>query len=102
LTHRNGDGYLGAGPARLDLFRHRIVLRDRTVPLPTREFLLLEYLMQKSGEVCTRKELMTAVWGYDFESDTNVVDVYVSRLRSKIPGRLIETVRHVGYCFVGG
>ena len=88
------------GEVRLDLVGHCVLLPDRTAALPTREFLLLRYLMNKAGEVCTREELMASVWGYDFEADSNVVDVYISRLRAKIPNRMIETVRHVGYYFV--
>jgi DNA-binding response OmpR family regulator len=91
--------FLGYGEIGLDLVRHCVVLRDRTVPLPTREFVLLKYLMSKRGQVCRRDELLAAVWGYDFTADSNVVDVYISRLRAKIPGQLIETVRHEGYAF---
>jgi DNA-binding response OmpR family regulator len=96
---RGASGYLGIGDLRLDLVRHCLVLHGRTTSLPTREFLLLKYLMDKSGEVCRREELLAAVWGYDFQADGNVVDVYISRLRAKIPNRLIETVRHEGYVF---
>ena len=92
--------YLQRGDAQLDLVRHAVVLQDRTVSLPAREFLLLNYLMSRAGEVCPREELMAAVWQYDFKADANVVDVYVSRLRKKIPGWMIRTIREVGYSFV--
>jgi DNA-binding response OmpR family regulator len=92
---------LAAGDATLDLVRHSLALPDRTVALSPREFLLVKYLMSHASQVCTRDELLRAVWRYDFKADSNVVDVYVSRLRTKIPPHLIETVRHVGYCFVG-
>ena len=69
--------------------------------LTAREFSLLELLMRAPGRVFTRTQILEHVWGYDFDPQTNVVDVYVRRLRSKIdvdPGRpLIETVRGVGY-----
>jgi DNA-binding response OmpR family regulator len=91
---------LTAGDAILDLVRHSLALPNRTVGLAPREFLLVKHLMSRAGQVCTRDELLRAVWRYDFPADSNVVDVYVSRLRSKIPSHLIETVRHVGYCFV--
>jgi len=99
-ARRSGTGaFLGQGDVRLDLVRHCVVLRDRTVGLPTREFVLLKYLMSRSGEVCRREELLAAVWGYDFDADSNVVEVYISRLRAKIPGLPVDTVRHVGYAF---
>jgi DNA-binding response OmpR family regulator len=67
------------------------------VSLSEREFLLLEYLMRRDGEVCTRERLLQDVWGYSFDPGSNVVDVCVDRLRSKLGGGLIETVRNVGY-----
>lgn len=91
--------YLQGTEARLDVLRREMVLSDRKVTLPPREFLLLRHLMSKKGQVCTRQELLKEVWGYDFEADTNVVDKYVSRLRRKLPADLIETVRHVGYTY---
>jgi two-component system OmpR family response regulator len=59
--------------------------------------LLLQHLMRKKGEVCSREELLADVWGFSFEPGSNVVDVYVGRLRSKLGADLIETVRNVGY-----
>jgi len=71
------------------------------VDLPTREFALLEYLMRHPGQVLTRQQILDAVWGIDFDTDSNVVDVYVSYLRRKLdsPGEpsVIETVRGAGY-----
>jgi two-component system, OmpR family, response regulator len=102
LRPRGGDagrGYLDVGNVRLDLVHHTLALPDRVVPLSPREFLLMRHLMTRAGETCTREELMTAVWGSASETDSNVVEVYVSRLRGKLPASLIETVRHVGYVF---
>ena len=69
--------------------------------LPTREYALLEYLMRHAGQVLTRQQLLDAVWGFDFDTGSNVVDVYVGYLRRKldIPGEpsIIETVRGAGY-----
>jgi DNA-binding response OmpR family regulator len=93
------SSYLNGGQGRLDMLRRELVLPDRKVTLPPREFLLLRHLMGKAGQVCTRQELLKEVWGYDFEAGTNVVDKYVSRLRRKLPAELIETVRHVGYSY---
>ena len=90
--------FLDSGALRLDLTRRIAVTNGRRIPLSTREFLLLEYLMRKDGDVCTREELLASVWGFTFDPGTNVVDVYVRRLRSKIGDETIETVRNVGYC----
>lgn len=57
--------------------------------------------MRKPTQVCTRQELLSGVWGYDFDPGSNVVDVYVARLRSKLGTHVIETVHNVGYCFRG-
>jgi two-component system OmpR family response regulator len=89
-----------AGPVRLDLRRRRAYINGADVDLPQREFLLLLHLMSRPGQVCTRTELLADVWGLTFDPGTNVIDVYVRRLRGKLdrPDR-IETVRHVGYTF---
>jgi DNA-binding response OmpR family regulator len=55
--------------------------------------------MRKDGDVCTREELLESVWGYTFDPGTNVVDVYVRRLRSKLGRDVIETIRNLGYCY---
>ena len=55
--------------------------------------------MLQQGQVCSREELLAQVWGYTFDPGTNVIDVYVSRLRAKLGAGIIETVRNVGYCF---
>ncbi|HEV8420518.1 MAG TPA: response regulator transcription factor [Actinomycetota bacterium] len=88
---------LSGGRVTLDLVRRVADCDSRTVNLSEREFLLLQYLMRKPGEVCTREELLADVWGYSFDPRSNVVDVYVGRLRSKLGAELIETVRNVGY-----
>jgi DNA-binding response OmpR family regulator len=91
--------FLEQGGLKLDLRRRVAISNGRPVNLSTREFLLLEYLMRKEGDVCTRQELLAAVWGYTFDPGTNVVDVYVRRLRSKVGREIIETIRNVGYCY---
>lgn len=74
---------------------------DTTADLPSREFALLEYLMRHPGQVLTRQQLLDAVWGFSFDTGSNVVDVYVGYLRRKldVPGEpsSIETVRGAGY-----
>ena len=92
---------LRSGRWELDLQRRVVEDGDRVITLSTREFLLLEYLMEREGDACTREELLQHVWGYDFDPGTNVVDVCVGRVRHKLGGDCVTTVRNVGYCFVG-
>lgn len=93
------DRTLAVGQVRLDLRRRTADLGAGPVGLSEREFLLLEHLMRANGETCTREELLAEVWGYSFDPGSNVVDVYVGRLRSKLGPDVIETVRNVGYRF---
>lgn len=88
------------GPVRLDLRLHRLEVGDAQAILSYREFLLLRHLMQRAGRPCTRLELLADVWGLSFDPGSNVVDVYIRRLRAKpdLHAR-IETVRNVGYRF---
>ena len=88
---------LVAGRLTLDLLRRVADAGAGWVSLSEREFLLLQCLIRKAGEVCTREELLAEVWGYSFDPGSNVVDVYVGRLRSKLGAEIIETVRNVGY-----
>lgn len=92
---------LVAGDLELDT-KTRVATRGEIrADLPSREFALLEYLMRHPDHVLSRQQLLDAVWGIDFDTDSNVVDVYVSYLRRKLdtPGRpsVIETVRGAGY-----
>lgn len=88
---------LTAGRLKLDLLRRRADIGEGSVRLSEKEFLLLQHLMRREGEVCTREELLSDVWNYSFDPQSNVVEVYVGRLRSKLDPELIETVRNVGY-----
>jgi two-component system, OmpR family, response regulator len=85
------------GTLRLNLRTRKLASPTREVELPQREFALMQHLMRHSGNVCTRAELLSEVWGYVFDPGSNVVDVTVARLRSKVDGLRIETVRNVGY-----
>lgn len=92
---------LAAGDATLDT-KSRIARRgELEVDLPSREFALLEYLMRHAGQVLTRQQILDAVWGFDFDTGSNVVDVYVGYLRRKLDRAgepsYIETVRGAGY-----
>jgi len=94
--------YLSAGGIELDLDRRRARIggdRPETVSLSEREFALLAHLMRRAGRVCSREELLHDVWGLDFDPGSNVVEVCVRRLRSKLHDPPIETVRSVGYVF---
>jgi len=99
----NGNRFLQVGELRLDTQRLTVSMGSHQTTLSHREFLLLQHFMQRAGEVCSRDELLADVWGYQFDPGSNVVDVYVRRLRSKLDGlRRIETVRNVGYCLSAG
>lgn len=95
---------LQAGNLVVNLITHEVRLGKEKVELTAREFSLLELLMRTPKRVFTRTQILEHVWGYDFDPQTNVVDVYVRRLRSKMdldPAHpLIETVRGVGYRFI--
>ena len=84
----------------MDLLTHKVTRAGRTIALQPREFKLLEYLMRHANQVVTRTMLLENVWDYNFDPQTNVVDVHVSKLRQKIDtgGRpLLRTVRNAGY-----
>ena len=88
---------LRAGGIVLDLRSRRVTAGDRTTDLSSREFLLLESFLRHPGQVLSREQLLSQVWGYDFDPGSNVVDVYVRYLRRKIGAAAIETVRGMGY-----
>jgi two-component system copper resistance phosphate regulon response regulator CusR len=88
---------LVVGPVVLDMVRRAATTEHGTAVLTDREFALLHHLMREEGEVCSRERLLSDVWGLSFETGSNVVDVYVGRLRSKLGEEIIETVRNVGY-----
>jgi two-component system OmpR family response regulator len=85
----------------LDRLTHKVTRSGQSIPLQPREFRLLEYLMKHAGRVVTRTMLLENVWDYHFDPQTNVIDVHISRLRSKIDKDfeipLLHTVRGVGY-----
>jgi two-component system copper resistance phosphate regulon response regulator CusR len=91
---------LRSGHFVLDLQRRVLHNGGGDVALTTREFVLLEYLMEHAGQTCTRDQLLEHVRGYTFDPGTNVVDVCVGRLRHKLGDGVVMTVRNVGYCFV--
>jgi two-component system response regulator RegX3 len=89
---------------RMDIERHQVTVNGVLVPLPLKEFELLEFLMRNAGRVMTRAQLIDRVWGGDYYGDTKTLDVHIKRLRSKIevdPANplLIQTIRGLGYKF---
>jgi two-component system copper resistance phosphate regulon response regulator CusR len=88
---------LVVGEVRLDLRRRRAYVGEREVELSARELTLAEVLMRNRGIVLSREQLLSQVWGYDFDPGSNVVDVYVGYLRKKLGAGLVTTVRGVGY-----
>ncbi|MCB1237455.1 MAG: response regulator transcription factor, partial [Verrucomicrobiae bacterium] len=86
---------------QMDLVQHSVRRGDEEIALSMREFSLLEFLMRSPGRVLTRTQICEHVWNYGFDPETNLVDVYIQRLRKKIDRdhglKLIETVRGVGY-----
>ena len=92
---------LQVGDLRMDLLSRRVTRGSRAITLQPREFKLLEYLMRHADQVVTRTMLLEAVWEYNFDPQTNVVDVHISKLRQKIEldseRPLVRTVRNAGY-----
>ncbi|MBW4538964.1 MAG: response regulator transcription factor [Myxacorys chilensis ATA2-1-KO14] len=94
---------VSVGPIKLDRIAREVTCNQYVVELTTREFNLLEYLMRSPGRVFTRTQILEHIWGYDFNPNTNVVDVCVQRIRKKIDSiggaGWIESIRGVGYRF---
>ena len=95
---------LQGGRVTMDVERHTVLVDGQPVPMPLKEFDLLEYLLRNAGRVLTRGQLIDRVWGSDYVGDTKTLDVHVKRLRSKIEPdpsspRYLVTVRGLGYKF---
>jgi two-component system response regulator QseB len=88
---------LEAGGVRLDLRSRRAEVGGDEVELTAKEFTLLETFLRHPGQVLSREQLLSHVWGYDFDPGSNVVDVYVGYLRKKLGSERFETVRGMGY-----
>ncbi|WP_151772885.1 response regulator transcription factor [Streptomyces abyssomicinicus] len=88
---------LRSGTLSLDLRTRRARAEDRTVDLTAREFVLLELFLRHPGQVLSREQILSQVWGYDFDPGSNIVDVYVRALRRKLGAARLETVRGMGY-----
>ncbi|MBC7801574.1 MAG: response regulator transcription factor [Gemmatimonadaceae bacterium] len=96
---------LVVGDLEMDLLTRMVRRRGQKIDLQPREFRLLEYLMRHAGQIVTRTMLLEGVWDYNFDPQTNVIDVHVSRLRQKIDkpfeSAMIQTVRSAGYILRG-
>lgn len=105
LWRRSGIGrhalHLQVADLALNVGTMRVTRGEKAITLQLREFRLLEFLMRHEGQVVTRTMLLEGVWDYQFDPQTNVIDVQISRLRAKIdrefPRPLIHTVRGIGY-----
>lgn len=104
LRLRDGDDrsdvtVLESGAVALDLRTRKVGVGGKEVELSAREFALAETLMRHPGQVLSREQLLSHVWGYDFDPGSNIVDVYIGYLRRKLGEGTIETVRGMGYRF---
>jgi two-component system response regulator RegX3 len=95
---------LESGPVRMDVDRHVVSVNSDVIPMPLKEFELLEFLLRNAGRVLTRGQLIDRIWGSDYVGDTKTLDVHVKRLRAKIEPspsspRHLLTVRGLGYKF---
>jgi two-component system OmpR family response regulator len=92
---------LAVADLKMALLTRKVTRRGPAIELTAREFSLLEHLLRSPGRVLTRVEICERVWDYNFDPGTNLVDVYVQRIRKKVdgdfPAKLIETIRGVGY-----
>jgi DNA-binding response OmpR family regulator len=105
-SHQNQPVQLRVDDFTLDTVTRVAKRRDQVIELTPREYRLLEFLMRTPGRVCSRMAIVESVWDYDFDPGTNLVDVYIMRLREKIDGnapvKLLHTVRGVGYVMKEG
>ena len=100
-THTSEPTRLSAGDLTMDLLTREVTRAGQKIELQQREFALLEYLLRHAGRVVTKTMILEHIWDYSFDPQTNVVDVLVHRLRSKVdkgfPKQMIQTLRGVGY-----
>ncbi|MET0855022.1 MAG: response regulator transcription factor [Microterricola sp.] len=103
-TDAEDDSVIEAGAVRMDIERHTVSVNGDLIPMPLKEFELLELLMRNAGRVLTRGQLIDRVWGTDYFGDTKTLDVHIKRIRSRIepvPSEptMLLTVRGLGYRF---
>jgi DNA-binding response OmpR family regulator len=88
---------LSVGNAALDLRLRQVIVDDKVVGLSSREFALAEVLFRHAGQVLSREQLLSHVWGYDFDPGSNIIDVYIGYLRKKVGKERITSIRGMGY-----
>ncbi len=93
---------IACGPVVLDTRSGRVTVDGRAVALTSHEYRVLDYLMHNRNEVISRADLVEHIYAQDFDRDSNTVEVFIARLRKKLPAGLIETVRGLGYRLVCG
>ena len=102
---KNKSSVLQVGDLSLDTSSHRAVRRGREIELSSKEFSILEFLMRNEGAILSRESIREHIWSWDYDGETNVVDVYIRYLRKKIDDgesvKLIHTVRGSGYMIKG-
>ncbi|NTW83218.1 MAG: response regulator transcription factor [Chlorobiaceae bacterium] len=100
-NRNNGDDSLRAGKVHINPATHQVFCNGNEITLTPKEFSLLEYLMRSKDKVCTRSRIIEHVWDIHFDSDTSVIDVYITFLRKKLEAagclNVIQTIRGVGY-----
>jgi DNA-binding response OmpR family regulator len=96
-TEQARQDKLTVGPLTLDLLARTATRDGRVVELSAREYQMLELFMRNPGQVLSREQLLSHVWGYDYDPGSNVVDVYVGYLRKKLGSDAVATVRGMGY-----
>jgi DNA-binding response OmpR family regulator len=94
---RSAETELSAGGVRLDMRTRKATVGDEEITLTAREFALLETFLRHPGQLLSREQLLSRVWGYDYDPGSNVVDVYIGYLRKKLGEDAIETARGMGY-----
>lgn len=92
---------LQVGNVVLDLLTRQVWVANREIEMSTKEFSMAEVFLRHPMQVLSREQLLTRVWGYDYDPGSNIVDVYIGHLRRKLGSELIETIRGVGYRFRG-
>lgn len=97
LSKGQDEMVLTANDVVLELRTRQVKVGDRTIELSAKEFTLAETFLRHPGQVMSREQLLSHVWGYDYDPGSNIVDVYVGYLRKKLGSDLIETVRGMGY-----
>ena len=99
-TAGHAKSEIECGPLAIDTKSTRVTIDGSAVKLTSLEYRLLAYLMHHRGRVVSRTELVEHLYDQDFDRDSNTIEVFVARLRKKIPGNYITTVRGLGYCLV--